>query len=137
MEPERESFRKLRRLEQRWLRLQGKEKVYSIDVELDEIMTFFRVSLVNIYCHLSYLLFGKKAISMNRLVMSVLHLPAVIEETAKSKTVTLGYNKKDPETMSCLERAIEKINGLSLRTLAGKTIAFKLAGADSRLKSTT
>ncbi|HUV13256.1 MAG TPA: hypothetical protein VMY18_06410 [Acidobacteriota bacterium] len=137
MEPKRESFRKLRRLEQRWLRLQGKEKVYSIDVELDEIMTFFRVSLVNIYCHLSYLLFGKKAISMNRLVMSVLHLPAVIEETAKSKTVTLGYNKKDPETMSCLERAIEKINGLSLRTLAGKTIAFKLAGADSRLMSTT
>lgn len=60
MEPKRESFRKLRRLEQRWLRLQGKEKVYSIDVELDEIMPFFRVTLANIYCHLSYLLFGKK-----------------------------------------------------------------------------
>ena len=136
MKPEKERFGKLRRLEQRWLRLQGKEKVYSIDVELDEIMTFFRVSLVNIYSHLSYLLFGKKAISMNRLVMSVLHLPAMIEETAKRKTVTFDYNKKDSETMSCLGGAIEKINGLSLRTLTGKTITFKLATVDFHLMST-
>ena len=136
MQPDSDSFRKLSALEREWLGLQGKEKVYSIDVEVDDIMTFFRVSLVNIYSHLSYLLFGKRAISMNRLVMSVLHLPALIEETAERKTVTLEYNKKDAQTMRCLEHALVRINALDLTTLAGKVVEFKVGDIRNHLKST-
>jgi len=99
-------------------------------------MTFFRVSLVNLYSHLSYLLFGKKAISMNRLVLSILHLPALIEETAEKKSFTLEYNRKDPETMNCLKGAIVKINALDLKTLSGKAIEFKVGDIDHHLIST-
>jgi len=136
VKPDRDRFNKLRKLEREWLRLQGKERVYSIDVELDEIMTFFRVNLVNLYSHLSYLLFGKKAISMNRLVLSILHLPALIEETAEKKSVTLEYNRKDPETMKSLKGAIVKINALDLKTLSGKAIEFKIGDIDHHLIST-
>jgi transposase len=135
MQPERDRFRKLSALEREWLRLQGKEKVYSIDVQLDEIMTFFRVSLANIYSRLAQLLFGKKGISMNRLVMSILQLPALIEETAGGKTVTLKYNKKDATTMSHLNRALGEINGMGLKTLAGKAVEFRIAELDNHLMS--
>ena len=57
MEPQKHEFKRLRKLEREWLRLQGKEKVYSVDVELDEIMTFYRLSLVNMYSYLAYELF--------------------------------------------------------------------------------
>src|SRR5438105_1481261 len=43
-------LRRLRKYEQQWLRLQSKDFVYHIDVELDQIMAFFRISLVNISC---------------------------------------------------------------------------------------
>src|SRR2546429_3192754 len=41
-------LRRLRRYEKEWLRLQGKDHLYRIDVELDQIMGFFRIALVNI-----------------------------------------------------------------------------------------
>ena len=85
IEPQKDEFKRLRGLEGKWLRLQGKETVYKADVELDEIMTFFRVSLVNMYSYLLYELFGEEAVSMNRLVHSILHMPALIEETDEVK----------------------------------------------------
>ena len=39
---------RLRRYEKEWLRLQGKDYVYRIDVELDQIMAYFRIALVNL-----------------------------------------------------------------------------------------
>jgi hypothetical protein len=39
---------RLRRYEREWLRLQGKDYVYRIDVELDQIMTYFRVLSVSL-----------------------------------------------------------------------------------------
>lgn len=134
-EPDKYSFKKLRRLESEWLRLQGKEKVYSIDVELDDIMTFFRVSLVNIYAHLSRLLFGRKAVSMSKLVLSILYLPALIEETPARRTVTLEYNEKDRQMMANLQRAIVKINQLGPTTLSGNAVEFRVGEISPHLKS--
>ena len=134
-EPDKDSFKKLHRLEKEWLRLQGKEKIYTIDVELDEIMTFFRTSLVNIYAYLTRLIFGKKAISMGGLVQSILHLPALIEETAEKRTVTLAYNDKDHQTMKNLQGALVKINQFDLKTLSGKLLEFKIGDIDNHLNA--
>ncbi len=134
-EPDKDRFKKLQRFEKEWLRLQGKEKVYTIDVELDEIMTFFRASLVNIYAYLSPLIFGKKAISMGGLVLSILYLPALIEETAERRTVTLEYNKKDHQTMERLQGALVKINQFDLKTLSGKPLEFKVGDIDTHLNA--
>lgn len=135
MEPQKHEFKRLRKLEREWLRLQGKEKVYSVDVELDEIMTFYRVSLVNMYSYLAYELFGKSAISMNKLVHSILHMPALVEETSEMKTVTLKYSEKDPEMMERLREAIGKINELGLKELNGKIVEFNIGDIDSQLYS--
>lgn len=128
-------FRRLRKAEREWLRLQGKERVYKVDVELDQIMTFFRVSLVNLYSYLTHELFGQSRISMNRLVQTVLLVPALIEETSNRKAVTLQYNEKDSKTMARLGTALKRINGLGLQTLDGKWIEFKIGKIDYHLKS--
>jgi len=128
-------LRRLRNAEREWLRLQGKETVYQVDVELDQIMTFFRVSLVNLYTYLTQEVFGGARVSMNRLVQTVLLSPAVIEETRDTKTVTLQYNQKDPKTMAQLGVAVERINRLGCQTLSGKPIEFRIEKMVSELKS--
>lgn len=129
-------FHSLRKAEREWLRLQGKETVYKVDVELDQIMTFFRVSLVNLYSYLVYHLFGESTISLNRFVQTVLLLPALIEESADRKEVTLKYNHKDPKTMTCLQSGLKRINALRCQTSNGKRISFKLGEMDFTLKAT-
>jgi len=128
-------LRRLRKAEREWLRLQGKETVYQVDVELDQIMTFFRVSLVNLYSYLTQEVFGGARVSMNRLVQTVLLSPALIEETGDTKTVTLQYNQKDPKTMTRLDAALERINRLGCQTLSGKRIEFRIGKIVSDLKS--
>ena len=128
-------LRRLRKAEREWLRLQGKETVYQVDVELDQIMTFFRVSLVNLYSYLTQEVFGGTRVSMNRLVQTVLLSPALIEETGETKTVTLQYNQKDPKTMTRLGVALKRINRLGCQTLSGKRIEFRIGKSVSGLKS--
>jgi transposase len=119
-------FRRLEKAQREWLRLQGKETVYAADVELDQIMTFFRVSLVNLYVCLAELL-GVSGLSLTGLVAKVLLLPGQITETKTTKHVRLERNSGDPATMERLEQAIEKLNAMNIKTLADKRITFTLA----------
>ena len=121
------AFRRFRKAEREWLRLQGKEMVYKVDVELDQIMTFFRVSLVNLYSYLSQELLGGSNISISRLVHTVLLLPALIKENQDRKEVILQYNEKDSAMMVCLSAGLKRINKLGLRTLNGKRLEFDIA----------
>jgi transposase len=123
------AFQRLRKAEKEWFRLQGKEMVYKADVELDQIMTCFRVGLVNLYAYLALELFGASAIAMRRLVQSVLLLPATIRETHEYKEVRLEYNAKEPEIMTKLRSGIERVNTLGFKTLDGRRIVFDLIGA--------
>ena len=120
------TFRRLRKAEKEWLRLQGKETVYKVDVELDQIMTFFRVGLVNLYSYLAQELFGASSIAMSRLVQSVLLLPACIRETSDCKEVLFEYNSKEPEMMACLRSGLEQINKLGFQTLDGRSLLFEI-----------
>lgn len=122
------TFRRLRKAEKEWLRLQGKETVYKVDVELDQIMTFFRVGLVNLYSYLAQELFGASSIAMSRLVQSVLLLPACIRETSDCKEVLFEYNSKEPEMMACLRSGLERINKLGFQTLDGRSLLFEIVG---------
>ena len=119
-------FRRLRKAEKEWLRLQGKETVYKADVELDQIMTFFRVSLVNFYAYLSQELLGTPRIAMNRLMQSVLLLPARIRETSNSKEVFFCYNEKEPVLMERINDGLKRINAVRLATVDGRPLTFCL-----------
>jgi len=120
-------FKSLHRFEATWLRLQGKEFVYKIDVELDQILTYFRVSLINLcsYFLKEFLKMGPR--SFMTLMQSVLLLEGDVEETRETRRVVLKRNEKDPVVMEMLETALAKFSGVSLRTLSGKKYEFSLS----------
>ena len=117
-------LRRLRRYEKEWLRLQGKEYIYRIDVELDQIMAFFRIALVNLSAWFLHECVPKHKMSLVRLLHNILLMPAEIELTEGVRRITLERNPKDPGGMARLEPALQRLNELNIRHLDGKHIEF-------------
>jgi len=117
-------FRLLRKHKREWLGLQGKEAVYKVDVELDQIVTFHRVSLANLYAYFIKHFLGGQPMSMTDLLHKLIHLPATIKETDAVRKIILDYNKKDKLMMEKLSEAIEKINALHVIGPQGKRMEF-------------
>jgi hypothetical protein len=120
------AFKNLHRYEAQWLRLPGKEVVYFVSVELDQILTYFRVSLSNICAYFLKEFLQISSMSFSTLMQSVLLLDGEVEETNKQRKVVLIRNSKDPAMMKKLEEALIKLNALSLKTLSGKHYQFFL-----------
>jgi transposase len=119
-------FRLLRKHRREWLRLQGKETVYKVDVELDQIVTFHRVSLAHLYAYFIKHFLGGDLISMTNLLHKVIHIHASIKETADARKIILDYNKKDTLMMQKLSGAIKKMNSLNVIGPQGKRMEFFL-----------
>ena len=119
-------FRLFTKHRREWLRLQGKETVYKVDVELDQIVTFHRVSLAHLYAYFIKHFLGSDFISMMNLLHKVIHIHASIKETADTRKIFLDYNKKDRLTMNKLANAIKKINALNVTGPQGKRMEFFL-----------
>ena len=117
-------FKLLKKHKAAWLRLQGKETVYKMDVELDQIMTFYRVSLANLYAYFIKHFLGGESISMMELMCRMIYLPAKIRKTNKVREVILAYNKNDKLMMEKLARAMEKLNALNIIGPQGKRMKF-------------
>jgi transposase len=123
-----DEFKKLTRSRREWLRLQGKDTDYAVDVELDQILTYFRASLVHLYAYFIHNFLGGEPLSLVGLVHRVLHLPAEIEETNETRTVVLQSNPQDPNMMRKLHNAMEKLNGLKIQGTHGKMMQFRFGG---------
>ncbi len=109
-----------------WLRLQGKETDYAVDVELDQILTYFRVSLALLYAYFIQHFLGGEPISFVALLHRVMHIPAMIEETDDLRKITLQANPQDPNMMKNLQVAIDKLNVKKIRGPQGKLMEFCL-----------
>ena len=103
-----------------------KDGVYKVDVELDQIVTFHRVSLAHLYAYFIKHFLGSDFISMMNLLHKVIHIHASIKETADTRKIILDYNKKDRLTMNKLANAIKKINSLNVIGPQGKRMEFFL-----------
>lgn len=120
-------FKSLTKSQREWLRLQGKEIDYAIDVELDQILTYFRASLAHLYAYFIQFFLGKGPMSMVSLLHRVIHLQATIEETKYMRKIVLQTNEQDPTMMKHLSHAIEKVNALRIHGPRGKIMKFSLS----------
>jgi hypothetical protein len=119
-------LRRLRNYEKEWLRIRDKGTVYRVDVELDQLMGFFRIALVNMAAwFLSNCLKGR--MSLARLFNAVLMLPAQIELTDETRRVILRRNEKNPELMEQLEKALHHMTQLRIKDMQNRAIEFKLS----------
>jgi hypothetical protein len=122
-----DEFKKLMKSQREWLRLQAKDTEYAVDVELDQILTYFRASLVHLYAYFIHYFLGSEPLSLVGLVHRILHLPAIIEETDEIRSITLQSNQQDLCMMKHLQRAIEKLNAFKIRGPHDKVMLFKLS----------
>jgi transposase len=119
-------LRRLRKYEQEWFRILNKGRVYRVDVELDQLMGFFRIALTNIAAwFLSNCL--KSKMSLNRLFSDLLMLPAQIELTDEIRRVILRRNPKDPALMEQLDSALTLLTNLGIKDLEGRKIELQLS----------
>jgi len=121
-----DEFKKLTKSQQEWLRLQGKDTEYAVDVELDQILTYFRANLVHLYAYFIRNFLGGEPLSLVGLVHRVLHLPATIEETKHLRRIVLHRNSQDPSMIKKLQHAINKLNELKITGPQGKAMIFGL-----------
>jgi len=119
-------FQLLKKHQREWLRLQGKETVYKMDVELDQILTFHRVSLAHLYAYFIKYFLGGQPMSMINLLHKIIHLHARIEQTKEARKIILDYNRKDRGMMNLLCQAIEKMNKLKVTGPQGKRMVFSM-----------
>jgi hypothetical protein len=120
-------LQRLRDSQERWLHLQGKDEVYRIDVELDQILTYFRVALVNLSSWFLSECLGNRAMSLTQFLHTILLLPGEMELSAGRQRITLERNAKDPATMTLLAPALERLNRLDIHDLQGRRIEFALS----------
>ena len=127
IESEREKdLQRLRRYEKEWLRLQGKDYVYRIDVELDQLMTYFRIALVNLSSWFLKECLAKRSMSLAQFLHNILLMPAEIQLTKEVRRVILRRNPKDPQIMALLEPALQRLNGFGIPDLEERKIEFAI-----------
>lgn len=120
------NLNKFRKKQKEWLRLEKKEKVYSVDVELDQIMTFFRVSLAGFFTYFVKNILNEPSMDINQFIHRIIHLQAKIETIGNIRKVSFIRNRQDKKTMDILEKAIIKMNKLKIVGPHRKLIKFEI-----------
>lgn len=124
--PFQKQFNLLRRQNKEFARIQGKKEVYYVDVELDQLLTSFRLTLANLLAFLAKEILDETAIEMNTLIQSILYLPGRIEHAPGRRKVYIKKNNKDSKFMIKLAKGLSKLNSLRIRHPSGAIYEFAL-----------
>lgn len=124
--PYKNQFNSLRKKSKEFARIQGKRKVYHVDVELDQLMTSFRLTFANLLVFLAKEILDNTPIEMNTLIQSILFLFGRIEHLPDRRKVYLNKNEKDLEFMEKLQKGLSKLNALKIRHPSGVFYEFIL-----------
>ena len=125
-EPFKKQFNTLRKKSKEFARVQGKRKVYHVDVELDQLMTSFRLTFANLLVFLAKEILDNTSIEMNTLIQSILFLFGKIEHLPDRRKVYITKNEKDPQFMKKLQRGLSKLNALKICHPSGVFYEFVL-----------
>ncbi len=125
-EPFKKQFNTLRKKSKEFARVQGKRKVYHVDVELDQLMTSFRLTFANLLVFLAKEILDNTPIEMNTLIQSILFLFGKIEHLPDRRKVYITKNEKDPQFMKKLQRGLSKLNALKINHHSGVFYEFVL-----------
>lgn len=125
--PFQKSFTSLRQKSKEFSRIQGKREVYHVDVELDQLVTSFRLTLANLIAFLAKEILEDTPMEMNSLIQSILFLSGRIEHHPHRRKVYINPNKKDPPFMAKLAKGLSKLNTLNIRHPSGVVYEFHLA----------
>ena len=124
--PHKAKLNRLQKLRKDWKRIQGKDYVYAADVELDQLVTCFRMSFANLCSFfLSHCL--KEKMELQTLIQSFFMLTGSVTETKIERIITLNRNPKEPDMMEKLASGLDVLNSFDIVNIDGRKYSFHLS----------
>ena len=120
------AFTKLRKCRKEEARIRLKDTVYRIDTELDQIMTCFKLSFVNVCSLFVSECMNGETCELLTLFESVFQLDGQAIITEREKHITLSKNVKEPKLMKKLEEALLMVNEMPMIDLHDRHMKFHL-----------
>jgi transposase len=105
-------------------RLRQKNKVYRIDTELDQIMTCFKMSFVNLCSLFLKKCFNDEKMELLTLFESIFQLEGSASILNGKKTIELEMNSKEPRLMDKLNNGLGILNTMNIYDLDDRLIKF-------------
>jgi transposase len=107
-------------------RIIDKKKIYRVDVELDQIMTCFKISFANICCYLLEECFNGEKMTLHRLFETIFELRGQMQLEGAQRHVYIKRNSKQKALMKKLEYAFDVINHMQIVDINGCIYHFTL-----------
>ncbi|MDP3104963.1 MAG: hypothetical protein Q8M95_10205, partial [Candidatus Methanoperedens sp.] len=107
-------------------RLRGKDKVYRIDTELDQIMTCFKMTFVNLCSLFLKRCFNDEKMELLTLFESIFQLDGSASILNGKKTIELVMNPKEPKLMDKLNNGLSALNMMEIHDFDGRLINFEM-----------
>ncbi len=107
-------------------RIREKRTIYQVDVELDQIMTCFKISFANVCCYLLTECFNGERMTLQRLFEAIFELRGQMRIEGEQRHVCIKRNPKQEAMMKKLEAACEIMNHMGLQDMHEYRYHFEL-----------
>jgi len=121
-----DAFKRLKTYLKEEKRIRDKDKVYRIDTELDQIMTCFKMSFINLCSLFLTRCMDHEKFELETLFESIFQLGGVALIAGEEKRIELEMNPKEPELMDKLNKGLRILNTMDIRDPDGHSIQFNM-----------
>lgn len=118
------SFNSLRRKKTELARIIDKKKIYSVDVELDQIMTCFKISFANLCCYFLDTCFNGEKMTLQQIFETIFELRGKVKMDGDQRDIIIEGNTKQEKLMKKLDSAFETINLMGIKDINGYRYNF-------------
>lgn len=119
-------FKRLKKCLKEERRIRDKDKVYKIDTELDQIMTCFKMSFINLCSMFLTTCMDHEKYELLTLFESIFQLEGNAFVDSEKKVIELEMNPKEPELMRKLNKGLCILNGMDIHDMDGRAVQFKV-----------
>ncbi|MEA2051530.1 MAG: hypothetical protein U9O90_01730 [Euryarchaeota archaeon] len=119
-------FKSLKKKKEELARIIDKKKIYRVDVELDQIMTCFRISFANICSYMLDKCFNGEKMTLQRLFETIFDLRGKVRVEGDQRNIYIERNPKQEYIMRKLESALDVINRMDIKDATGFVYDFKV-----------
>ncbi len=120
------SFKALKKKRAELARIIDKKKIYQVDLELDQIMTCFKISFANICSYLLDECFNGEKMTLQQLFDTIFDLRAKGRCNGDIRTISIRSNPKQKHLMERLDSALNVINSVEIDDLKGRKYEFSI-----------
>jgi len=104
----------------------GRREIYTIDVELDEVMTAFKLTFMNLCREFMRTCLGGEHVELETLIRAVFSLPGERVRTEATEVIRIWRQPRDRRFMPLVERACRELTERGLLA-DGRRLSFELA----------